>query len=219
MTISLLSKASGNPNLDLVFDLYVQGTSPPPTGLLDDSGIDICTRYNPIVYGTQALATGLLTKQTGNADINTLFAAKGTSNNPLSINGGTYTITVTRSGSGGSQAQIIFAISGTTWTLYPYGTGGTYTPSGSYASGSLPPNSSTVEFSLSSQSGSTVNELGSPVNTVIAISSNPYIGTYTTASGTIGTANGQINVTITIRNASGSVISTTTYTAVMIIQL
>lgn len=90
MTISLKSEASGKPNLDLVFDPYYEGTKPSATSLLDDSGSDIVNRYAPIVYGSQALATGLLTGQSGHADINTLFAAYGTAVYSLPINGNLY---------------------------------------------------------------------------------------------------------------------------------
>lgn len=217
MTIHLLSKASGNPNLDLVFDPYVEGTKPPSTGLLDDSGSDIVNRYAPIVYGSQAAATGLLTEQAGHADINTLFAAYGTTRYPLPIDGGTYTTTLTRDGSAGAQSAVIFAIVGSIWSLEPSGIAGTISPSGNFASGSLPSGSSTVEFTTSNHIGTAVSITGT-TGSYLAVSGNPSLKTFTTAAGTIGTSDGSIDVTVNFKDGSGIVISTTTYTAHMVIQ-
>ncbi|MHB8388234.1 MAG: hypothetical protein ACYDBH_01475 [Acidobacteriaceae bacterium] len=78
MTTFVLSKAAGHPDLDAVFAPYTTGTSPPATGVLV-AGVDIASnRYAPIVQGTAAADTGILTEQAGNADISTLFAAAGT---------------------------------------------------------------------------------------------------------------------------------------------
>ncbi len=89
MSISLMTKpSSGGGNLDTVFALYVTGTSPAATGLLDDSGVDIATRYAPLIYGTQALPTDLF--NTASEDINTLFAAYGTPSYTLALNGLTF---------------------------------------------------------------------------------------------------------------------------------
>jgi len=78
MTTFVLSKAAGHPDLDAVFAPYTTGTSPPATGILV-AGVDIASnRYAPIVQGTAAADTGILTEQAGNADISTLFAAAGT---------------------------------------------------------------------------------------------------------------------------------------------
>ncbi len=86
MSTSLLSKAAGNPDLDAVFAAYISGTSPPATGLTV-AGVDIATRYAPLIDGTQAPATGLLTEQPGHADICTLFAALGSTQNVLASPG------------------------------------------------------------------------------------------------------------------------------------
>ena len=86
MSTNLLSKAPGKPDLDAVFAAYVSGTSPPATGLLV-AGVDIATRYAPLAEGTEAPATGLLTEQLGHADICTLFAALGSTQNVLASPG------------------------------------------------------------------------------------------------------------------------------------
>jgi hypothetical protein len=216
VTISLLSKAAGHPNLDQVFAPYYEGTKPPATGLLDDSGSDIVNRYAPIVYGSQAAATGLLTEQSGNADINTLFAAYGTANYPLSINGGNYTTTLTRDGTGGPSAHVTFTISGSGWVLASSGTAGTVSPGSNFAIGTIPSGSATVEFTTASPTGQirTYGTTGSK----LSISSNPSLDAYVTAAGTIGTASGSIQITIVFYDASNRTISTTTYTATCIIQ-
>lgn len=79
MSTTYLLAANGQ-TLDQFFDPYVTGTSPPATDLLNDQGVDIASNiYAPISFGSMATtATDLLTQQAGNADIRTLFAAKGT---------------------------------------------------------------------------------------------------------------------------------------------
>ena len=101
MASNLLSKASGHPDLDTVFAPYSTGTSPPATGFTV-GGVDIATRYAPLVLGTQAAATGLLTKQSGHADLNTLFAAYGSIQNVI-VNPGYSNLNAFASGAAGSQ--------------------------------------------------------------------------------------------------------------------
>ena len=86
MSSNLLSKAAGHPDLDAVFAAYVSGTSPAATGLMV-AAVDIATRYEPLINGTQAPATGFLTQQPGHADLCTLFAALGSTQNVLASPG------------------------------------------------------------------------------------------------------------------------------------
>ena len=65
----------GTVDLDDIFDLYAQGTQPAATGYKVGT-VDLNQRYAPLVYGTQAPVTGM--KISGGADLNTLWAAKGT---------------------------------------------------------------------------------------------------------------------------------------------
>lgn len=65
----------GTKDLDDIFDPYVQGAKPAATGYTV-GGVDLNQRYAPLEYGSQAAATGM--KIAGGADLNTLWAAKGT---------------------------------------------------------------------------------------------------------------------------------------------
>jgi len=65
----------GTVDLDDYFDPYVEGAKPAATGYKVGS-TDLNQRYAPLAYGTQAAATGM--KITGGADLNTLWAKKGT---------------------------------------------------------------------------------------------------------------------------------------------
>ena len=215
MTISLKTKAAGNANLDLVFDPYVEGTHPADTGLLADAslgGADIAVRYAPIIYGSLAAPTGLLTKQTGHADINTLFAAYGTAVYSLPINGNTYTESVNIV-SGSASSTIGFRIiGGATWQVYGTNSLGGST---SFATGSIPSGAVTVKYTwgtytiavgFTDAGGSTFNG----ASTATAISSNP-IAYYTTNNNTSTSGSKQRNYPFTIDfyNASAANISHT----------
>ncbi|MGF7229719.1 MAG: hypothetical protein ACQR33_07120 [Candidatus Saccharibacteria bacterium] len=215
MTVThLLSKASGFPTLDNVFDLYVTGTSPAATGLLDDAGVDIATRYAPLVFGTAAAATGLLTKQSGNGDLNTLFAAKGTASYALPINGQTYT-GYGHSGTTSSFGGIAFAASVSGYTVIKNGTNETTT---TLASGSIPVGAVSCKI--------VDTWLNASGDTGVGNVSNNY-ASQTTLTGTALGVNVQVTATpsspehqsthsevITFYDASNAVISTTTITLV-----
>lgn len=76
-------------DLDSIFAPYVTGTSPALTGV-KFGGTDVNTRYAPRSYGSAAAATGITCKPGGAGslvDLNTLFAAYGTTSYALAING------------------------------------------------------------------------------------------------------------------------------------
>lgn len=227
MTISLLSKASGNPNLDNVFDLYVQGTSPPATGLLDDSGTDIATRYAPLSFGSQAAATGLLTKQSGNADIYTLFAAKGTAQYPLGCNGQAYTGSIMPSGTA-TQNDLSFNFnftSTTAWAVNGSGlvggnSGGTFSSNFSGATGSGALNSGATAAQITSTylaaAGDTgpakaiTNNYASKTN--ITANNAFYFQQYTPVG---ATHQSTYQVKVVLYNSAGAVLSTSTFTVML----
>ena len=156
MAISLLSKAAGNPTFDQVFAPYVMGTSPPATGLLDDSGVDTATRYAPIIYGTMAPATGMLTQAAGNADVNTLWAAYGTAVYTLPINGVTYSAICSIPAGGNGYSSVTFGFTSTTqYFLKTYITYGTTDPYIVYYYFTVPSGMTQVRLTLSYVSGVT----------------------------------------------------------------
>lgn len=76
--------------LDQIFDPYISGTKASLTGYtVKISGVDTDLRdiFAPLYLGTSAGPTNYKVK---NADLNTFFAAKGTANYSLPINGQTY---------------------------------------------------------------------------------------------------------------------------------
>lgn len=199
MTISLKSEASGKPNLDQVFDPYVQGTHPANTSLLDDSGADIALRYAPIVYGTQALATGLLTGQSGHADINTLFAAYGTAVYSLPINGQTFIGNFSPSGNI-YTSTVAFDVSNTGWSVVGE----------SITSGAIPSNANSVQVTVTQTAGTSTPILTQIPLTVLS-------GSILTAKMVAGRSSGSPNTgdicsfVVVFYDSANRVISTTTF--------
>lgn len=137
------------------------------------------------------------------ADLNTIFGAPPTS---LPINGGTYDATLTRDGSSGAQCRITFTATTSTWVLAPSGAAGTLSPSGNFASGSVPSGATSVSYTWSNITGQ-----ASPSNVPqTALSSSPSCNIQVTVAGTIGTASGSATLTIVFYNSGGAAISTTT---------
>lgn len=204
----LLSKASGNPNLDNVFDPYVQGTNPGTIDLLNDAGVDLSQSvYAPLVYGSAAAATGLLSAATG-GDLNTLFAAKGTAVYSLPINGQTF-LAAAASATGACSANIDFSASTSGWSVTGSSSSGGHVDT---ASGSLPSGAVSVQYSYtlttSVGNGSVTNGASSVTtltgsNVSIAVVAN---------SPSPSSADNERHATVVIKfyNSSSAVISTTT---------
>ncbi|HJR11532.1 MAG TPA: hypothetical protein VJ823_08980 [Rhodanobacteraceae bacterium] len=84
MTSGIQSK---DVDLDSIFDPYLAGTTKARTAGINVAGSDTSNRYANIIYGSAAAATGIASES---ADLNTLYAAKGTANYPLPINGANF---------------------------------------------------------------------------------------------------------------------------------
>lgn len=133
MATNLLTrKSSGGQSLDLVFAPYTTGTQPPATGY-EVSGVDIASRYAPLYLGSPALPTGLL--MASGADLNTVFAAYGSVQTALPINGIQYeAFGINVVGDNGIEATCSFGMfSSSTYTITTSGTNATtqtysYTP-------------------------------------------------------------------------------------------
>ena len=194
---------------DVIFAPYSSGTKPSATGFFHANGQDFSNVYQP---GNSGVVTGY--KISSGADIGSIFAAPSSS---LPINGGTYTTTLTRDGTSGARASVKFVISGgNAWALQSTGLAGQADPGIIFASGSLPVGSVNVEFTTANPTGTAQTQ--GTTGTQIAVSSNPTLEAYVASAGTIGTANGSIQVTVVFYNSGGTAISTTTYTADMVIQ-
>jgi hypothetical protein len=190
VSISLLSKASGNPNFDQVFAPYVTGTSPPATGLLDDSGVDIATRYAPIIYGTQAPATGMLTQASGNADVNTLFAAYGTAVYTLPVNGVTFNPVETVPTGGSGSAACFFGVSSTSqFYIEQQTTDGAFNPP-IYTYYSIPAGMTQVRLTLSYLSGVSGSKVTTTNNSSAFTAISVGVNSASVALGPYGDASG-----------------------------
>ncbi len=95
---------TGTQDLDVVFAPYVTGTLAAASNYFIGSQ-DLSSRYAPLIYGTQAAATGFLTVINGSVvDLNTLYAAYGTTQYILPINGVKYSaVTQIPAGSTGTS--------------------------------------------------------------------------------------------------------------------
>lgn len=95
--------ASKGVDLDNIFDPYVAGTTKARAAGLNVAGSDTSNRFANIIYGTAAAATGI---QSQSADLNTLYAKKGTATYSLPINGQTYSASENTGTSGGASATL-----------------------------------------------------------------------------------------------------------------
>lgn len=206
MTVGI--KANG---VDLATIFGAKGPTTAAATGIKSSGTDLSQLLLALSDGVAVAATGI---KAHGVDLNTIFGApSGT----LPINGGTYTTTLTRSGASGARASVKFVISGgSSWALASSGLAGTADPGTNFASGSLPAGSVNVMFTVANATG-TAQVLGT-TGSQIAVSTNPTLESYVASAGTIGTANGSNQVTVTFYNSGGTAISTTTYTASMVIQ-
>ena len=186
MSSNLLSKAVGHPDLDAVFAAYVSGTSPAATGLMV-AAVDIATRYEPLINGTQAPATGFLTQQPGHADLCTLFAALGSTQNVLA-SPGYPNLDGSASGSAGStlytaSVNIVLNANGT-W----------------YAESSVTPTSGNW------YSGAPINGVGADYNVLYTIAGlkNGVAGiTITNSAATVTSLSSDVGCTISLTGGAG----------------
>lgn len=113
---------TGGTDLDDVFDPYVEGTKPAATGYTA-AGTDLKERYAPLSYGTAAPVTGM--SISGGADLNTLWAAKGTAvyAGPVAPGiGASYTETRAVTSGGVTSTLVLTIKSDGTWTVSGNGT-------------------------------------------------------------------------------------------------
>jgi len=172
------------------------------TGCLQN-GVDV-NQYLLALADGKALGFNAGLSKNG-TDFSAIFGIP-TGNTPLPINGGTYNAVLTRNGSSGARCTITFTANASTWVLAPSGAAGTISPSGNFASGSIPSGATSVSYTWSNISGSV-----SPSNTPLtALTSSPSAIVQCTSAGTIGTSSGSATLTIVFYNSGGTAISTTT---------
>lgn len=193
-----------------IFDPYISGTKAPLTGYtttINGVEVDLRDQFAPIYLGISAGPTNY---KVNNADLNTIFAKKGTAQYALPIDGTVYSQNVNIFSAGSGNANLTFSASPTTYAVVGGGAGGTLTPpAGTRASGPVPAGATKVKYTTAivSGSGGTVTNGAA---TATALSGTPSV---IIAQGGTGTGPGndvRYSVRIEFYSASGALISTTT---------
>ncbi|ODT97387.1 MAG: hypothetical protein ABS82_00065 [Rhodanobacter sp. SCN 67-45] len=203
--------------LDQIFDPYVSGTKAAITGytvMIAGVATDLRDLFAPIYLGSSAAPTKY---KVNNADLNTIFAAKGTAQYALPINGQTFTSSINIT-SGSGNATIGFRIvGGNQWQVYKINSASSATV---LASGAVPTNASTVKYTWgvyaigvgqTDAGGSTSNGAA----TAQPVVNNP-TAAYTTATNTStsGSKDRRYPFTIDFYSAAGQNISHTSITLI-----
>lgn len=121
MTSGVQSKDA---DLDSIFDPYVAGTTKARANGGAVAGSDTSNRYANIIYGSAAAATGI---QSEGADLNTLYAAKGTSRYATPDNGAAYLSSLTVPIGGNGQASVSLLMTRTQYEVMVATNSGTTT--------------------------------------------------------------------------------------------
>lgn len=203
--------------LDQIFDPYVSGTKAAITGytvMIAGVATDLRDLFAPIYLGSSAAPTKY---KVNNADLNTIFAAKGTAQYALSINGQTFTSAINIT-SGSGNATIGFRIvGGNQWQVYKINSASSSTV---LASGAVPANASTVKYTWGTytigvgqtDAGGGTSNGASTAQPVV----NSPAASYTTATNTStsGSKDRQYPFAIDFYSASGQNISHTSITLI-----
>lgn len=184
---------------DDLFDLYVTGTPPPPTGY-DVLGVDLAGRYAPLIYGTQGPDVGYTIEVSPGVfvDLATLWAAKGTASYVSPTAGLPDEVSVyVGSSNAPVAASASFSLARNGTTSWSGGGSGAWYPGAPAGIG----DGYDVEFTLSGGFGGTLS--GSALNTRLPLSSERGL-TLTVSTNSSATATR--NVTASIRRIGESAI-------------
>lgn len=200
---------SAGVDLDSIFDPYMSGTTKARATGVSVAGSDLNNRFAPLTYGSSAAATGI--KSEG-ADLNTLFAAYGTAHYSLPIDGNTYTSAGSTIGGGTCTAKLDFEINTSGWSLVASGTNATTT---TLASGAMPSGAVSIQITDTWLNAAGDTDAGTTANTCSTYTTIPSTGTvgcYVIESHASTSGQTTHRIVITMKNSSGTVISTTTTT-------
>lgn len=213
-----MSNAINSKNVPLanIFDPYVAGTTKARATGIGDASNDTSNLYANIIYGSAAAATGI---QSENADLNTLYAAKGTAKYTLPINGQTYGASENTGASGGASATL-------TVTLHADGTydvvafqskhvpSSVTRASGTWNTFGLPSSSFQVLYTLTTTSTEGNAGISNGASSYTTLNADVAANVHATAANPSSGANDiTCTLRIQIRNASsGQVVSDSTCT-------
>lgn len=189
--------ASKGVDLDSIFDPYQAGTTKARAAGIAVAGSDTSNRFANIIYGTAAAATGI---QSEGADLNTLYAAKGTAAYPLL--GSAYSAEF----AGRNNISLTFT-STSAWGITTNGSwNGTQPP----LSGSLDTYGTVTEFMVHIVSSGTspATWTGATPDVWTPISSGLLVAKYDTVTLAGQQTTGTFK--LSLRNASGQVLSVST---------
>jgi hypothetical protein len=207
--------ASKGVDLDNIFDPYVAGTTKARAAGIAVAGSDTSNRFANIIYGSAAAATGI---QSEGADINTLYAKKGTASYALPIDGQTFVQSDAEPAGTTPSAILDFEIGASGWTVVGKSKAAGNTTK---ASGSVPSGAVSVQVTDTWLNAAGDTDAGTVVNTASAYTTIPGTGTVGCSvqeiHGSTGTS-GQTThrIVINMKSAGGTVISTTTCTFVCV---
>lgn len=203
--------ASKGVDLDNIFDLYKAGTTKARAAGIDVAGSDTSNRYANIIYGSAAAATGIKSE---NADINAIYAKKGTAAYNLPIDGQEFTQADAEPSGVSPSATLNFDIGVSGWSVT-----GTSKNSGSTvkASGNVPAGAVTVQITPTWLDATGDTDAGTVTNTAAAYTAIPSTGTVgcgiiETHGSTGTTGQTTYRIVIGMKSSDGTVISTTTCT-------
>ena len=204
-------KKSGTP-LSSIFDLWQAGTDKAPATGIKENGVDTSDIYAMLKYGTAAAPTGVKSR---NADLNTIYAAKGTASYTLGFHGGNYSSTRVR-----AEASITlrFNANGTWQVIRDFvenGSAGTVIASGSWLPSGASASEYSVQFSTAGLTNGPDSGGGTDIVTNQAATAKTLTGTYyvkgaavtVVVGNTFAENNGSFSAVL---RRNGSVVSTST---------
>lgn len=163
-------------------------------------------RYAAAKYGSPGPALGQ--RDSSGNDVGPQWAAKGTAQYALSINGQTFSAAAA-SGTGACGASIQFNAATSGWSITGSSTSGGHV---STASGSLPVGAVSVQYSYSLTTSSGAGSIGNNASTKTNLTSSAvdFIVSANSGSPQSGDNIRDTTVTIVFYNSAGSAVSTTT---------
>lgn len=204
--------------LTSIFDPYISGTTKARASGIDDAGTDTSNLYANIIYGSAAAATGI---QSEDADLNTLYAAKGTAKYALPINGQTFGAAATGVLNKGATAELSFTTNTNgTYSVVEYTDTGNGSPTtttlatGTWNTSGLPASSLDVQYTATVGSNGETQKGGwstnpapswTAVTTALGLNDSVSVSFNEGSKGNLGTLQIQYRI-----HSTGQVISNST---------
>lgn len=213
-------RTSSGADLDSVFVAYSSGTKAGTTGFRTSAGQDMADRFQPYTSGQKASTTGY--RNSAGTDLCNLFQYVNAGSTALPINGQSYSNSVFVPAASSGTVTFQFRLtSATTWDLFVQRTAGCSggPPTGTQTSGSVPSGAATVRYTptyLAAGGDTGPSTVTNSAASATALAANVNIGLQLGGTGTSSPKQSTYNIKVEFLNSSGTVISTTNFTAVML---